>query len=80
MADFTIYRVDAVYRGNKHDYGYQIFESEPDCSQVRSTPWYGAKSDVSGSKTGVRCSGDGCNQNNVSWIDAISSSNSYRQD
>jgi len=73
LANFDIYRVNAVQKpliigSPQTDYGYQIFANDPGCAEVNFTPWYGAKSDVSGKTTGVRCKGDGCNNNNVRGI------------
>ncbi|KAI1840405.1 hypothetical protein JX265_007206 [Neoarthrinium moseri] len=39
---------------------WQIFEAEPDCRQVWDTVYYEDSEDVSGTKAGVRCEGDGC--------------------
>lgn len=68
LANFDIYRVEAILPGFPTDFGWQIFESDPSCSEVASTPWYGSKSDVSGKTTGVRCKGDGCTNDNVRGI------------
>jgi hypothetical protein len=59
LADFYIYRVRP---GN--EWGYQISDSPtPNCKEMGpNTPWYGAKTDVSGNTRGVRCDGYGCNE------------------
>jgi hypothetical protein len=62
LADFYLFRVKAG-----DDYGYQISDVDnPNCEELGPrTPWYPAKSDVSGDKLGIRCDGDGCSESNV---------------
>lgn len=68
IANFDIFRVNVPQGNGVTDYGYQIFASDPSCAEVKFTPWYGAKSDLSGKTTGVRCNGFGCSDNNVRSI------------
>jgi hypothetical protein len=62
LADFYLYRVEAG-----GDSGYQISDyANPKCAELGSnTPWYPAKSDVSGKTLGITCKGDGCWGNDV---------------
>ena len=62
LANFDIYMVDAYERVFKsHQRGYQIFEAQPSsCDEVRRRHIFWASGDVSGDKTGVRCTGSGC--------------------
>ena len=63
LANFDVYMVDVYDRVfNSHSMGWQVFEAQPSsCDEVSSHDIWWASGDVSGDKTGVRCSGSGCN-------------------
>ncbi|KAF2635907.1 hypothetical protein P280DRAFT_484274 [Massarina eburnea CBS 473.64] len=42
---------------------YAIFAVDPDCDDVRAAHEYMSRNDVSGTKFGVRCEGNGCEGN-----------------
>jgi hypothetical protein len=57
LAEFYLFRVETG-----GDSGYQISDVyNPQCEELgNKTPWYPAKSDVSGRNLGITCSGNGC--------------------
>ncbi|ATZ52230.1 hypothetical protein BCIN_08g00020 [Botrytis cinerea B05.10] len=61
IANFDVYMVDAYERVFKtHSRGWQIFDAQPSCDQVKTAAIWWSYGDVSGDHEGVRCSGSGC--------------------
>jgi hypothetical protein len=62
MANFDVYIVDTYDRiQNVHKTMWQVFEAEPSsCSVVASNPYWISDPNVSGTRTGFRCAGSGC--------------------
>jgi hypothetical protein len=64
LANFDLYMVQetiATDLGVSESKVWQVFEAEPtSCDQVMNQRVWSTSNDVSGTKTGVRCVGDGC--------------------
>ncbi|KAL2024989.1 hypothetical protein VTK56DRAFT_3688 [Thermocarpiscus australiensis] len=56
-ANFDLYAANEPYQNINL---WTIFDTDPDCGTVWSSPVYYPSDDVSGDKTGVRCEGTGC--------------------
>jgi hypothetical protein len=60
-ANFDLYVDTQASWASPEAYTYwSIYEAEPYYNQVINSPAYGDSDDVSGTKSGVRCEGDGC--------------------
>lgn len=59
-ANFDIYMVAAAGTHGHETKSWQIFPTEPSCDEVQNTGYWTDERDVSGTRTGIRCEGSGC--------------------
>jgi len=71
-ADFFVYKqmLSVVGDGGPIE-GWTVFDGSPSCRDVRAGPWWVERDDVSGTKLGVRCEGNGCASNNPRNVDVL---------
>ena len=74
-ANFDLYMVDEIIITDSGVYEakvWQVFEAEPSCGQALNQRAWQTRSDVSGTKTGIRCVGGGCDYTaNIDNIDVL---------
>ncbi|KAI9166296.1 hypothetical protein HJFPF1_02395 [Paramyrothecium foliicola] len=70
-ANFDIYNSQENNAAGEQTDGWTIFNTDPSCGDVNNAQFYFDKEDVSGTKIGVRCSGNGCWNNQPDQINQL---------
>ncbi|KAI9149030.1 hypothetical protein HJFPF1_11075 [Paramyrothecium foliicola] len=70
-ANFDLYSMSENDWTGGHTDQWKIFATDPSCSEVANARIYWDTNDVSGTKTGVRCKGNGCWNNYPSQVDEL---------